>query len=103
MCFVICINFQMNNGSLGTAASQVIVNNSIIAGASPQVIQQQPAQTQVVRILPPLFLACVPDNIFFYFSMKKYVVDTHYKCLGELLLMDTAPYVFMEKYEKYLN
>lgn len=40
---------QMSNGSLGSAASQVIVNNSMLAGAQAQVIQQQPAQTQVVQ------------------------------------------------------
>lgn len=39
---------QMSNGSLGSAASQVIVNSSMLAGAQGQVIQQ-PAQTQVVQ------------------------------------------------------
>lgn len=40
---------QMSNGSLGSAASQVIVNSSVLAGGQTQVIQQQPAQTQVVQ------------------------------------------------------
>lgn len=40
---------QVGNGSLGSAASQVIVNNSVLAGAQTQVIQQQPGQTQVVQ------------------------------------------------------
>lgn len=47
---------QMGNGNLGTAASQVIVNNSVLAGGQTQVIQQaQPAgsQGQVVQVQTP--------------------------------------------------
>ena len=35
--------------------------------------------------------------IFFYFSMKMYVVGVHQKHLGEALLMSSTTYVFMEK------
>ena len=33
---------------------------------------------------------------FCYFSMKTYVVGTHWKCLGEALLMSTTTYVSLE-------
>ena len=45
----------------------------------------------------------VSYRYFSYFSMKTYVVGTHYKHLSEAFLMSTHSHVFVEKWERKIN
>ena len=46
---------------------------------------------------PDLIQGGIHIVYFFYFSMKTYVVGTHYKCLHDALLMSTITNIFVEK------